>query len=171
MLELGLINEFRGVVNENNFTYFRYSNYRDKNQWNCICSAMDWITVAVEHLADYPRKRTGNLGSIEMYSYISSVDIIVEAVQQLHRVIFLLLHSCLAKIQIVSLKINLIKMILTISKRFVPVSEPTRLILMNRAKSKIEVCGGSPVCLAETLVTVIFRLFYTVIKLEEMIYF
>lgn len=87
MLELCLINEFREVVNKNNFTYFRYSNNRNKNQWNCICSAMDWITVAVEHLADYPKKRAGNLGSIEMYSYISSVDIIVEAVQQLHRVI------------------------------------------------------------------------------------
>ena len=83
MLELCLINEFREVVNKNNFTYFRYSNNRNKNQWNCICSAMDWITVAVEHLADYPKKRAGNLGSIEMYSYISSVDIIVEAVQQL----------------------------------------------------------------------------------------
>ena len=87
MLELCLINEFREVVNKNSFTYFRYSNNRNKNQWNCICSAMDWITVAVEHLADYPKKRAGNLGSIEMYSYISSVDIIVEAVQQLHRVI------------------------------------------------------------------------------------
>jgi len=88
VLELRLINEFRGVVNENSFTYFRYSNNRDKNQWNCICSAMDWITVAVEHLAGYPRKRVRDLGSIEMYSYIASVDIIVEAVQQLHRVIF-----------------------------------------------------------------------------------
>lgn len=65
MLELCLINEFREVVNKNNFTYFRYSNNRNKNQWNCICSAMDWITVAVEHLADYPKKRAGNLGSIE----------------------------------------------------------------------------------------------------------
>lgn len=87
-MELRLINEFREVVNENNFTYFRYSNNRDKNQWNCICSAMDWITVAVEHLAGYSRKRACDLGSIEMYSYIASVDIIVEAVQQLHRVIF-----------------------------------------------------------------------------------
>lgn len=88
MLDIELINVFRGVVNEHNFTYFRYSNNRDKNQWNCICSAMDWITVAVEHLAGYPRKRASELGSIEMYSYIASVDIIVEAVQQLHRVIF-----------------------------------------------------------------------------------
>lgn len=88
MLELRLIDEFREAVNENDFAYFRYSNNNDKNQWNCICSAMDWITVAVEHLAGYPQKGVHNLRSIEMYSYIASVDIIVEAVQQLHRVIF-----------------------------------------------------------------------------------
>ena len=88
MLDIELINKFREVINDKGFTCFRYRKKDNKNQWNCICSAMDWITVAVEHLSGYPEKRASELGSMEIYAYIASVDIIVEAVQQLHRVIF-----------------------------------------------------------------------------------
>lgn len=88
MLDIDLINQFRDVVNENDFTFFKYSKNQNKNHWNCICSAMDWITVAVQHLNGCPMNRVRELGSIEMYSYIASCDIIVEAIQQLHRVIF-----------------------------------------------------------------------------------
>lgn len=88
MLDTDLIHRFRDAVNANAFTFFKYSKKQNKNQWNCICSAMDWITVAVEHLNECPLGHIRSLSSLEMYSYIASCDIIVEAIQQLHRVIF-----------------------------------------------------------------------------------
>lgn len=88
MLDIKLIEEFRGVTHERWFALFIYSNKHNKNQWACICSAMDWITVAIEHLKKYPENKVRDMGSMEMFSYIASVDVIVEAVQQLHRVIF-----------------------------------------------------------------------------------
>lgn len=88
MLDMDLIHRFRDSVNANGFTLFKYRNNHNKNQWSCICSAMDWITVAVEHLNKCPLGSIRSLSSLEMYSYIASCDIIVEAIQQLHRVIF-----------------------------------------------------------------------------------
>lgn len=87
MFDKQLIEEFRNTVNETDFTFFRYSDKHNKNQWNCICSAMDWITVAIDHLNTYPDANVRTLSSMVIYSYIASVDILVEAVQQLHRVI------------------------------------------------------------------------------------
>ena len=86
MIDKGLIDRFRNIVNESDFVLFKYINNNEKNHWNCICSAMDWITVASEYICTEPP--SGSLGSIETYAYISSVDIIVEAVQQLHRVLY-----------------------------------------------------------------------------------
>ena len=87
MFDTKLIEKFRNTVNRTDFTFFQYRNKRNKNQWNCICSAMDWITVAVDHLNTYPEANVHALNSMVLYSYIASVDILVEAVQQLHRVI------------------------------------------------------------------------------------
>ncbi|MBR2042300.1 MAG: hypothetical protein IJ945_08020 [Oscillospiraceae bacterium] len=88
MLNLDLINKFRSMVNANSFTFFSYRKKLNKNHWNCICSAMDWITVSIEYLMEHPFSKRHDLNSIEIYAFISSVDILVEAVQQLHRVIF-----------------------------------------------------------------------------------
>ena len=87
MIKRKLIDDFQNAVNENDYVLFKYRDVAERNQWNCICSAMDWITVAVEHICTNPPK---NPTSIQAYAYISSVDIIVEAVCQLHRV---LLHT------------------------------------------------------------------------------
>ena len=87
MFDRQLIEEFRNTVNDTDFTLFRYREKQNRNQWSCICSAMDWITVAVDHLNTYPNVGARKLDSIEIYGYIVSVDILVEAVQQLHRVI------------------------------------------------------------------------------------
>lgn len=87
MFDIKLIEKFRNTVNRTDFTFFQYRNKRNKNQWSCICSAMDWITVAVDHLNTYPEANVHALSSMVLYSYIASVDILVEAVQQLHRVI------------------------------------------------------------------------------------
>lgn len=88
MFNLNLINKFRGMVNANSFTFFSYRKKLNKNQWNCICSAMDWIEVSIEYLIKHPFSKRYDLNSIEIYAFISSVDILVEAIQQLHRVIF-----------------------------------------------------------------------------------
>lgn len=45
-----LIHVFRDRVNENYFVLHRYKDCKGKNKWNCICSAMDWISVSVHYL-------------------------------------------------------------------------------------------------------------------------
>ncbi|MCB1156506.1 MAG: hypothetical protein H7A25_01190 [Leptospiraceae bacterium] len=81
-----LIKDFREKVNED-FVFEKYKNVNGKNHWNIICSCMDWIDVAVSFIQDYGSD-TKNIDvlSMDTYSYISSIDIIHEAVTQLHRV-------------------------------------------------------------------------------------
>ena len=69
MLNLDLINEFRGMVNANSFTFFSYRKKLNKNQWNCICSAMDWIEVSIEYLIKHPFSKRYDLNSIEIYAF------------------------------------------------------------------------------------------------------
>lgn len=88
MIDIELLNEFRGEVNTTGWCYYKYKNKNNRNQWNCICSAMDWIEVSAEYISSHPLASIGKYASIEVYSYLSCVDIIVEAVEQLHRVIF-----------------------------------------------------------------------------------
>ena len=79
------ITDFRNKVDGSLWCRFKYQNNNDKNQWNCICSAMDWIEASANYIHNH---EIASLHDIELYAYISSVDIIVEAVEQLHRVIF-----------------------------------------------------------------------------------
>lgn len=88
MLDKQLIDEFGMYINSSNWTYFKYKNNHNQNQWNCICSAMDWIDVAIEYINNHPLSALGAYQSIELYSYLTCVDIIVEAIEQLHRVIY-----------------------------------------------------------------------------------
>ena len=88
MINRSLIDKFRDEVNNNDWTFFEYINKNNKNKWNCICSAMDWITVASEYLESHPLRSFSTYQSMELYTAISCVDLIVEAVEQLHRVIF-----------------------------------------------------------------------------------
>lgn len=74
-------------MNRRGFAYFRYRTNNDRNYWNCICSAMDWIIVAVEHINSMAEDNTKSMSAMEVFTCIASVDIIIEAVQQLHRVI------------------------------------------------------------------------------------
>lgn len=87
VLSVELIGRFRTAVNDQWFALFKYRAYNDKNLWNCICSAMDWITVSVEHINSRKPNKTREMSSIEIYAFLASVDIIVEAIQQLHRVL------------------------------------------------------------------------------------
>lgn len=84
-----IIRNFRDLVNSNSyFAYYKYSNVEGKNHWSCICSCMDWIQLAVDHINNLKLNTINiNVFSMEVYSYISSIDIINESICQLHRVI------------------------------------------------------------------------------------
>lgn len=82
------INDFRDLVNSNSsFVYQIYKDKGGKNLFNLVCSAMDWITVSVRHLENVP-EFDKNIDSqcIQVYSLISSIDLVFESIKQLHRV-------------------------------------------------------------------------------------
>jgi len=84
-----LIEKFRNVVNSNlDFVFQKYKNKNGKNYWNLICSCMDWITVAIIHLQNNSfSKKDINVMTMQVFSYISSIDIVYESIKQLHRAI------------------------------------------------------------------------------------
>jgi hypothetical protein len=89
ILDLNLITKFRDKVNSDSyFILHKYKNIENKNKWNIICSCMDWISVSIRTI-NFPTKKINNLDSqtIEVYMYISLIDIIYEAINQLHRVL------------------------------------------------------------------------------------
>ena len=86
-----LIDTFRDAMNYNGFGAYKFSNINGKNKWNCICSAMDWITVAVDGI-DYNPNLTyiGHRasGSIMVLTLILRIALIKEGIEQLHRVFY-----------------------------------------------------------------------------------
>jgi hypothetical protein len=83
-----LIHQFREKANEACFCKL-YSNVGGKNKWNIICSAMDWITVAVAGINFYPTLQPfGECDETTMYilNLFMRVAIIKEGIEQLHRV-------------------------------------------------------------------------------------
>lgn len=92
-LEQSVINEFRAMVNDkNNLLAKKFINKDGKNKWNILCSAMDWIDVTVKGLPYIElMKQTNRLNShhesLNLMQVIISVDILVESVRQLHRVL------------------------------------------------------------------------------------
>ena len=93
MLETNLINNFRSLVNEHQdfIMHVFIDEQVGNNKWNIICSAMDWITMAVNNLneisLEFERERIDNY-SMRVYTYISMIDIIFQSITQLYRVIF-----------------------------------------------------------------------------------
>ena len=82
------ISNFRDLVNSNSsFVYKSYNNKNGKNQWNIICSCMDWITVSIRYL-QYPPGLEENIDMrvMQMFSLISAIDLVSESITQLHRV-------------------------------------------------------------------------------------
>lgn len=65
--------------------HFRDNKHRD--DWSLLCSARDWIHVAVRYMNRNPLPRR-NAESFDVLSYIMAVDNIVEAVNQMHLAIF-----------------------------------------------------------------------------------
>lgn len=83
-----LINDFRDAVNDGEFVYHYFANKDGRNQFNPICSCMDWITVAVRSISNFPELSDDiDVKAMQVYSLISSIDIVTEAVGQLHRII------------------------------------------------------------------------------------
>lgn len=84
-----LIRLFRNKINGNNgFMLHIYRQNEGKNLWNCICACMDWIEVSNNSLIDLNIEDSNiNAKSMKAFSFLSSVDIIIEATIQLHRVI------------------------------------------------------------------------------------
>lgn len=82
------ISEFRELVNDNSsFVCKQYKNKNGKNLWNPICSCMDWITVSIRFLQDAPELNENiDVRVMQMYSFISAIDIVTESITQLHRV-------------------------------------------------------------------------------------
>lgn len=79
---------FRNVVNNKHFTYFHYRNRSGKNQWNVICSCMDWITVSIRSLMHSDDLSSNiDVRAMQVFSLISSIDIVYESVMTLHSVI------------------------------------------------------------------------------------
>lgn len=88
-LDAEIISEFRESVNSNsNFVLNYFINRNGKNHWNAICSCMDWISVTVRYINNYPEiSKDMDVKAMQIYSLISSIDIIHESLTQLHRVI------------------------------------------------------------------------------------
>ncbi|MBE0362122.1 hypothetical protein PULV_a3921 [Pseudoalteromonas ulvae UL12] len=82
------ITDFRELVNDNSsFVCKKYKNINNKNLWNPICSCMDWITVSIRFLQDSPELSENiDIRVMQMYSFISAIDIVTESITQLHRV-------------------------------------------------------------------------------------
>lgn len=82
------INDFRDLVNSNSsFVYQIYKDKGGKNLFNLVCSCMDWISVSVRHLENAPDfDKNIDTKSMQVYSLISSIDLVCESIKQLHRV-------------------------------------------------------------------------------------
>lgn len=89
-VSMDLINRFRERANRSRFVYNKYINHGGKNQWSIICSAMDWISVAITYLEKHPipeNVQNDNIYSVNVFTYISCVDMVLEAVKQLNEVL------------------------------------------------------------------------------------
>lgn len=82
------ITELRDLINSNSsFVYQAYKDKNGKNLFNLVCSCMDWITVSIRHLENAPDfDKNIDVRVMQMFSLISSIDLISESITQLHRV-------------------------------------------------------------------------------------
>jgi hypothetical protein len=91
MITNDIIDSFRRKVDSENFVLNRYRDQNGICLWNIICSSMDWIDVAVSYFDKNPTIGNTddiNQQSINVFTYISFIDIIVEAIKQLHLIFF-----------------------------------------------------------------------------------
>ena len=88
IFDSGLIRQFRDQFNFGNFGYLRYKDRNGKNDFSAICSAMDWIEVAVDYINELTlSKDRSNIMSMKVFSFIMAVDMIYSGITTMHRVI------------------------------------------------------------------------------------
>ncbi|EMH2395805.1 TPA: hypothetical protein ACPUIE_000277 [Proteus mirabilis] len=90
ILDSNLIEKFRETVNGNNhYVRYKYYNIKGENDWNIVCSCIDWIKVSVNYLYSFPdfSKNIDNK-VMQMNTLLISIDNILEAIKQLHRVFY-----------------------------------------------------------------------------------
>lgn len=82
------ISDFRDLVNSNSgFVYQIFKDKDGKNLFHLVCSCMDWISVSARHLENAPEFDSNiDVKCMQLYSFISSIDLISQSVTQLHRV-------------------------------------------------------------------------------------
>jgi len=86
-LDMELCMQFRDKVNENDLVYHIYRNRDGKDQWSIICSAMDWIEVVVDSIDSSALSlKNDNASSVKLMTFVVCIDVLWEAIQQLHRV-------------------------------------------------------------------------------------
>lgn len=84
-----LIRKFRDVINDSDYILEKYRNINQKDKWSCICSCMDWIDVSIDYIKkNRKRIEEKTYFDMEIFSYISSIALIVEATNQLYRVFY-----------------------------------------------------------------------------------
>lgn len=84
-----LLYSFRNRINDNEMMFHIFRNRFGRNKWSIICSAMDWIEVSLDGIdVSILSRNNDNQASIKMISFLTCIDIMWEAVQQLHRVLF-----------------------------------------------------------------------------------
>ena len=84
-----LINDFRKKANENWAVYHIYKEHNGKDLWGLICSAMDWITVAIDGIdISLLSGDNSNEASIKMMTFLSCIDVMWEGISQLYRVLY-----------------------------------------------------------------------------------
>ncbi|MED3691317.1 hypothetical protein P4534_21355 [Peribacillus butanolivorans] len=88
-LEPCLLEDFKQVISDNeDFLYLKYGNNDGKNKFNCVFSARDWIHVVVNGIPSIDLKhKNQDVLSLNMIQFIGAIDILVESVQQIHRVL------------------------------------------------------------------------------------
>jgi hypothetical protein len=82
------ISKFRDLVNSNSgYVCNTFCETNGKNQWNVICSCMDWLTVSIRYLQNMPElDKNIDVRVMQMFSLISAIDLVSESITQLHRV-------------------------------------------------------------------------------------
>ena len=86
-----LIESFRDEINKSRYSWETFRDVNGKNQWNCICSAMDWITVAVDGIDFIPNIKINEHGSkktFDVLTLLMRIAVIKEGIEQLHRVLY-----------------------------------------------------------------------------------
>jgi len=86
-LDRDLIRQFRNKMNDDyHYVLHKHYDVNGKNLWNVICSAMDWIEVAVDGIPHIQlASKNQNVASLNLMQLICTLDLVVESVKQLYR--------------------------------------------------------------------------------------